>query len=67
MIGYVTVGTNDIAKAAAFYDELFALLGANRFMDFGDSFVTWAASPTRPALPLPSLTTASRPPSAMAA
>lgn len=47
MIGYVTVGTNDMAKAAAFYDELLALLGAKRFMDFGDSFVSWAASPNQ--------------------
>jgi catechol 2,3-dioxygenase-like lactoylglutathione lyase family enzyme len=47
MIGYVTVGTNDIKKAAAFYDQLFALIGAKRFMDFGENFVTWAASPTQ--------------------
>ena len=28
MIGYVTVGTNDLPRAAAFYDQLLALLGA---------------------------------------
>ena len=27
MIGYVTLGTNDIAKAAPFYDELLGLKG----------------------------------------
>ncbi len=32
MIGYITLGTNDLAKSAAFYDELLALLGARRTM-----------------------------------
>ncbi|MGQ0586136.1 MAG: VOC family protein [Gammaproteobacteria bacterium] len=41
MIGYVTVGTNDFPKAARFYDELLAELGARRTMDFG-TFVVWA-------------------------
>ena len=33
MIGYVTLGTNNIEKAAGFYDELLAVLGAKRFME----------------------------------
>lgn len=33
MIGYVTVGTNDIDRAAKFYDALFGSLGAGRFFD----------------------------------
>ena len=41
MIGYVTVGTNDFPRAAKFFDELFALLGARRTMDF-ETFVVWA-------------------------
>ena len=28
MIGYVTLGTNDMDKAAAFYDSLLGTLGA---------------------------------------
>ncbi len=28
MIGYVTLGTNDLARAAKFYDELLAEIGA---------------------------------------
>ena len=47
MIGYVTVGTNDFEKAVAFYDQLFVLLGAGRFME-EDSFVAWAPSPESP-------------------
>ena len=33
MIGYVTLGTNDLNRAAGFYDALLAELGATRFMD----------------------------------
>jgi catechol 2,3-dioxygenase-like lactoylglutathione lyase family enzyme len=47
MIGYVTVGTNDLPRAAAFYDELLALLGAKRFMEF-DTFIAWAVAPDKP-------------------
>ena len=40
MIGYVTLGTNDLARAAKFYDALLAVVGAKRTMDFG-TFVVW--------------------------
>lgn len=30
MIGYVTLGTNDLPRAAAFYDRLLAAVGATR-------------------------------------
>jgi len=33
MISYVTVGTNDLARATAFYDALLGELGASRFME----------------------------------
>lgn len=33
MIGYVTLGTNDMDRAAAFYDALLAEVGAKRVMD----------------------------------
>ena len=32
MIGYVTLGTNDLARAEKFYDELLAEAGAKRIM-----------------------------------
>lgn len=47
MIGYTTLGTNDIAKAAAFYDALFAELGAKRLMDM-DRVVGWGTSMDKP-------------------
>jgi catechol 2,3-dioxygenase-like lactoylglutathione lyase family enzyme len=49
MIGYVTLGTNDLARAARYYDELFALIGAERVFQ-GDNFVAWGNSPTAPAI-----------------
>lgn len=42
MIGYITLGTNDLARAAAFYDELFAVVGGKRMMEEGD-FIAWAS------------------------
>jgi len=49
MIGYVTLGTNNFDRAAKFYDELLAVIGAGRSME-SDKFVAWAVSPTAPAL-----------------
>ena len=40
MIGYVTLGTNDLAKAAPFYDALAGELGVGRMMEF-DTFIAW--------------------------
>ena len=40
MIGYVTVGTNDLARAAKFYDAIAAEMGVGRMMDF-DGFIAW--------------------------
>ncbi len=36
MIGYVTLGTNDIERARAFYDALFAEVGARRLLEIPD-------------------------------
>jgi len=40
MIGYVTVGTDDLARSASFYGLLLGLLGGSRFME-NDQFVAW--------------------------
>ncbi len=42
MIGYITVGSNDIATAAKFYDALFAEIGGKRMME-EDSFIAWSS------------------------
>jgi catechol 2,3-dioxygenase-like lactoylglutathione lyase family enzyme len=49
MIGYVMIGTNDLPRAAAFYDALLAEIGAKRLMDFGTS-IAWGVSMDKPAL-----------------
>ena len=46
MIGYVTFGTNDIKRAAAFYDQLLAEIGAKRIME-EETFIVWGNSPTQ--------------------
>ena len=40
MIGYVTLGTNDLERAAKFYDALAEELDTPRMMEF-DTFIAW--------------------------
>ena len=47
MIGYVTLGTNDLARSARFYDALLAELGAKRAMET-ETFIAWASAPGTP-------------------
>ena len=49
MIGYVTLGTNDLQRAANFYDALLGEIGARRFLE-NETFIAWAVSPEAPAL-----------------
>jgi catechol 2,3-dioxygenase-like lactoylglutathione lyase family enzyme len=49
MIGYVTLGTNDIQRAAAFYDALLGEVGAKRLMEY-DGFIMWSVKPGTPGL-----------------
>jgi len=49
MIGYVTLGTNDMARACAFYDALLGELGAKRIME-GERFVAWGTAMQSPSL-----------------
>ncbi|WP_374435188.1 VOC family protein [Inhella sp.] len=47
MIGYTTLGTNDLPRATAFYDELFGVLGIQRIMDFGRGYA-WGTGMDKP-------------------
>ncbi|WDE14509.1 VOC family protein [Thalassomonas haliotis] len=47
MIGYVTLGTNNLDKAVTFYDQLLSSIGAGRFIET-ELFVAWAKSPGNP-------------------
>jgi catechol 2,3-dioxygenase-like lactoylglutathione lyase family enzyme len=42
MIGYVTLGTNDLARAAVFYDAIAGELGVGRMMEY-PGFIAWGA------------------------
>ena len=42
MIGYLTIGTNDLARAATFYDPIAKELGAGRVME-SDRYIGWGA------------------------
>ncbi len=50
MIGYVTLGTNDLPRAVAFYDALFGSVGIGRFMEEENYFVAWAPTPDSPSV-----------------
>ena len=44
MLAYTTLGTHDLARAADFYDAVLAELGAKRFMEEPDYYVSWGNS-----------------------
>jgi predicted lactoylglutathione lyase len=48
MIGYVTLGTNNLDKAAAFYDALFAEIGGKRMMEDKGRMIGWGTKPGAP-------------------
>ena len=53
MIGYVTLGSDDIPRARAFYDGLFGSIGARRIMEFGEDsgyFTMWGTDFSKPGL-----------------
>lgn len=41
MLAYTTLGTRDLARAAAFYDDVLAVIGAKRTMEEPDYFIAW--------------------------
>jgi len=48
MIGYVTVGSNDLDKSRSFYDALMPVIGAGRMMEFGDNFTMYGTGMGKP-------------------
>ncbi len=50
MIGYFTLGTNDLERSRAFYDALLPLLGARRLMELPHGFTMWGTAMNRPGL-----------------
>lgn len=53
MIGYATLGTQDIGRARAFYDALLGMLGARRMMEFPEEmggFTLWGVAMDKPGI-----------------
>lgn len=50
MIGYATLGTNNLAQARAFYDALLAQIGAKRLLELPHGFTMYGVRMDRPAL-----------------
>lgn len=44
MIGYITLGTNDLERAAAFYDQILAEIGAERVFEL-PRMIGWGTRP----------------------
>jgi catechol 2,3-dioxygenase-like lactoylglutathione lyase family enzyme len=49
VIGYVTIGTNDLPRAAKFYDALLGELGGKRFME-DERLIAWSAGGNSPGI-----------------
>jgi catechol 2,3-dioxygenase-like lactoylglutathione lyase family enzyme len=53
MIGYATLGTDDLLRARTFYDALLGEIGAKRMMEFGDDlggFTLWGVAFDQPGI-----------------
>lgn len=50
MIGYVTLGSNDLDRARGFYDQLMPVVNAKRILEFGDAFTMYGTGMGKPGL-----------------
>jgi catechol 2,3-dioxygenase-like lactoylglutathione lyase family enzyme len=50
MIGYITIGSNDLPRARAFYSELLATIGGKKLMDFGEDFTLYGVDMGQPGI-----------------
>lgn len=48
MIGYVTLGTDDLDRSRAFYDALFGEIGASRLMELDSGFTLYGTGWGKP-------------------
>ena len=47
MIGYITLGSNDLKKSAAFYDAIFTDMDIQKLYD-SDNFIAWGTRQAEP-------------------
>jgi catechol 2,3-dioxygenase-like lactoylglutathione lyase family enzyme len=50
MIGYVTLGTDNLPAATTFFDELFSVINIPRLMEDPGHFVAWATAHDQPGI-----------------
>ena len=50
MIGYITVGSNDLPRAREFYSQLVAVIGGKKLMDFGEDFTMYGTDIGQPGI-----------------
>lgn len=50
MIGYVTLGTNNLPQAVGFYDALFGSIGLGRLMEQENLYVAWGGALDAPSV-----------------
>ena len=55
MLGYATIGTNDLPRALAFYDALLGEVGAKRLMETPHGFTMYGVTLRKPALAVTAL------------
>jgi len=49
MIGYITLGSNDLSSAATFFDAVLGALGGRRLYSL-ENMIVWGFAPDRPTL-----------------
>jgi catechol 2,3-dioxygenase-like lactoylglutathione lyase family enzyme len=50
MIGYITLGSNDLPRARNFYSELLGTIGGKKMMDFGEDFTLYGVGMDKPGI-----------------
>jgi catechol 2,3-dioxygenase-like lactoylglutathione lyase family enzyme len=50
MLGYITLGSNDIEKSKAFYSGLLSVIGGKELMKFSETFIVYGVSMDKTAI-----------------
>jgi catechol 2,3-dioxygenase-like lactoylglutathione lyase family enzyme len=50
MLGYITLGSNDIDRSKAFYSSLVSVIGGKELMKFSDTFILYGVGMDKPAI-----------------
>lgn len=50
MIAYITLGTNNLPRATAFFDQLFSVVSIPRIIEEPDHYVGWGTAMDKPSI-----------------